>query len=141
MRGNDSVDGAGRIPDENLLRFLAGQPTYNASTFGLIDRPLYDATYTGQLIVSGWALSPYGIREATVLIHGGKVRIPAILSPRGDVTSLFPWYPRTPNPGFTAVLPKRPKNVPSETDIQVEIVDGRGLVTRLKDVPIIWQHG
>src|SRR5258708_5752429 len=43
LRGNDSVDGAGRIPDENLLRFLAGPPTYNASTFGLIDRPLYDA--------------------------------------------------------------------------------------------------
>ena len=62
-----------------------------------------------------------------------------MLSPRGDITGTWPWYPQNPKPAFTAVIARRPKGVPRETDIQVEIVDGRGEVTRLKDVPIVWQ--
>ena len=37
------------------------------------------------------------------------------------------------------VIPKRPKGIPAETDVQVELVDGRGEVTRFRDSAITWR--
>jgi hypothetical protein len=58
---------------------------------------------------------------------------------RFDVQTKFPWYPRVRNPGFTITFPhKRPRGVPRWTDVQVEIIDGKGGRTRLPDVVIDW---
>ena len=139
LRGADMPDPAGNMPDDNLRRFFAGASTYNDSTFGRMDAPQYDGDYSPGLKVEGWALSPYGVRTATVLIHGGKVRIPAKLAPRDDITRGWPWYTNSPWPSFTAEIRKRPKGIPRETDVQVELVDGRGNVTRLRDAAITWR--
>jgi hypothetical protein len=139
LRGTDTPDPAGNMPDDNLQRFFRDAATYNASTFGRMDEPKYDSEHTRELKVEGWALSPYGIRSATVLIHGGKVHVPAKLAPRGDLTRTWPWYPQSPWPWFTAVIPKRPKGIPAETDVQVELVDGRGEITRFRDAAILWR--
>jgi hypothetical protein len=139
LRGTDVPDPAGNMPDDNLQRFYRDAATYNDATFGRMDQPQYDTEHDRRLTVSGWALSPYGIRSATVLIHGGKVRVPAALSARDDISRTWPWYQQTPYPAFTAIIPKRPKGVPRETEVQMELVNGRGDVTRLRDVAIVWK--
>ena len=122
----------------DLGRFLAGQPTYNGSTFGRLDAPRLNAEEHRDLRISGWALSPYGIRSATALLYSGRLRVPMQLYDRPDVKALYPWYPKTPRPGIHATVPKRPKGMPRETDIQIEIVDGAGNVTRFRDIPFTW---
>ncbi|HEY6844429.1 MAG TPA: hypothetical protein VI391_09690, partial [Thermoanaerobaculia bacterium] len=93
---------------------------------------------TKSLTVSGWALSPNGIREVDVLLNSALQRYPATLTDRGDVQAKFPWYPNVHHAGFTLTLPKRPKGIPKYSDVQVEIVDGTGGRTRLPDQFIVW---
>ena len=131
-------DGAGNSPQENLRRFQAGEATYTGSTFGRVDTPTGWEQIHRELRVSGWALSPNGIRKATLLINSGRVRIPMERVDRQDVLARYPWYPPTPPPGFVAVVPKRPKGIPRETDFQVELEDGQGKVTRLRDILVTW---
>jgi hypothetical protein len=121
-----------------LQRFLAGQPTYNSATFGRLDSPRLFEQQHRALRVSGWALSPHGIRSATALLYSGRLRVPMQLYERPDVKALYPWYPKTPKPGIIATLPKRPKGMPRETDVQIEIVDGAGNVTLFRDIPFTW---
>lgn len=132
-------DAAGFTPDEELERLLAGEPTYNASTFGQLYQPKPLSIVSGQMTVSGWALSPDGVRAVNVLFGNGSVRIPAGLFPRDDVTRLYPWYPRSPRPAFATAIPQRPPGVHEKTDVQIEIVDGRGRRTLLPDVALTWR--
>ena len=50
----------------------------------------------------------------------------------------MPFYPRTPRPRYVALFERRPKGVRRVTDVQVEIVDGRGAKTLLEGRFIIW---
>jgi hypothetical protein len=129
---------AGFTPAEELARLLNNQPTYNGSLFGNIETPGSNESVSGTLQVKGWALSPHGIRSVTVLVDSARHRIPAMLVERPDASGMFPWYPRTPRPGFVASIPK-PRGVGSETDVQVEVVDGSGAVLRLPDVLVNWK--
>ncbi|HEU4521320.1 MAG TPA: hypothetical protein VFT12_04905 [Thermoanaerobaculia bacterium] len=124
--------------EERVTRFLEGQPTYNRATFGRMESPAPWETQTRQLRVSGWALSPHGIRSATALIDNGRLRIPMSRFQRPDVHAQFPWYRNVAEPGLIATLPKRPKGTPRDTDVQIEIVDGAGKVTRLRGAPFRW---
>jgi hypothetical protein len=92
----------------------------------------------GPMTISGWAMSPYGVREVNVLIDSGRRRVTAGLFARKDVSDLYPWYPQTPKPAFATRL-RRPKGVPVETNVQIEIVDGRGQRTLLPDVLVVWR--
>lgn len=125
-------------PEERLRSFLDGKATYNASTFGRMELPRPHDSQTRRLDVSGWALSPHGIRSAAVLIDNGRLRIPMQHFQRPDVLAQFPWYPKVPEPGLHATLPRRPKGTPRHTDVQIEIVDGAGHVTRLPNTPFTW---
>ena len=130
-------DAAGFTAEENLARLVDNQPTYNRGTFGRLDLPRSDV-YQGAMHVAGWALSPNGIRDVRVLFDAGRYRYQAWLVPRGDVAQLYPWYRNASLPGFDLTIPKRPKGMSKESDIQIEIVDGKGNVTRLPDVWITW---
>ena len=133
-------DVAGFTPDQELQRLLDGKTTYSSSTFGQLYKPSPMAEITGRLDVSGWAVSPYGIREVRVLLNAGRYRVDAPLFERADVTSLFPWFAKTtPKPAFSTVIPSRPPGVPESTDLQIEIIDGRGQATRLRDTLITWR--
>src|SRR6185503_8519069 len=115
------------------------KPVYSGTTFGQLYRPSNMTEIEGPLEISGWALSPHGIREVYALIDAGRRRVPLPLFPRADVTASFPWYPQTPRPAFATVIPSRPAGVPESTDLQIEIIDGRGEATRLRDTLIIWK--
>lgn len=131
-------DRAGFTPRQNLERLFEGKTTFSERTFGRLDFPRPYDDLTGPLRVSGWALSPDGVRSVRVLLHAGAMRFEARLVERPDVSALFPWYSAVASPGYVYEFKKRPKGIPQQTDIQVEIVDGRGRVTRLPDVVIRW---
>jgi len=130
---------AASVPDQELARLLGGQRTYSGITFGRMSAPAPYADVRGALEISGLAMSPFGIRNVTALIDNGRHRIPVPLFERADFTAAFPWYPETPRPAFALVIPKRPKGVWKDTDVQIEIVDGRGGVILLPDAPITWK--
>ena len=72
---------------------------------------------------SGWAKSPHGVRSVDIVLENGRVRHRAVLS--GD--------------RFVLILPRRPANVRRDTDMQVEITDGRGRITRLQPRWLRWE--
>ena len=137
LRPPDRPDAAGFLPQQNLERALSGEATYVGRTFGVVDFPREERVGKS-LTVSGWALSPNGIRGVDVLIHSGRVRVPALLTDRGDVQAKFPWYPKVQRAGYTITIAKRPGGVPKYSDVQVEIIDGSGARTRLPDKVIEW---
>lgn len=130
-------DAAGFTDDENLQRLLNGMMTYSSTLFGRIESPEHMSEVRGPLKVRGWALSPDGISRVIVRIHAGTRRFEAALELRPDISASFPWYPKTPKPGFVLEL-RRPRGVPRDTDVQVEIHDGAGKVTRLPDRTVHW---
>ena len=137
-----ATGGAARPQPPELAAFLAGEPTRNESTFGALDGPLMNETFQpGRGFFSGYAFSPYGIREVTLLFANARVRVAAPLQPDANLTRRFPWYPATSRPRFVRALPERPRGVGELTDVQVEIVDGRGTVTRLPSRWFAWKHG
>jgi hypothetical protein len=138
LRQPDHRDAPGFSDDQTLQRALAGQATYMSKSFGVVDQPHGDETIKGPLTVTGWALSPNGISSVDVLLHNGMYRYHAEPSSRLDVKMKFPWYPRVRNPGFTLTFAKRPRGVSQWTDVQVEIIDGKGGRTRLPDIVIRW---
>jgi hypothetical protein len=126
--------------DPNLSPFLAGQPTYSGITFGRMSTPRPYSEISGALEITGLAMSPHGIRSVTALIDNGRRRYPLPLFERSDFTQRFPWYPQTPRPAFSSRIEQRPSDLWKFTDVQIEIVDGRGHVTRLPDAPITWNR-
>ena len=138
LRAPDSPDAAGFVPDASLDRMLKGERTYVGRTFGYVDFPREERIGSRALTVSGWALSPHGIRAVDILLHSDTTRYHSTLTDRGDVQAKFPWYPNVRRAGFTITIPKRPRGVPKYTDVQVEILDGSGARTRLPDQLIEW---
>lgn len=139
LRAPGVPDPAGRTPHQNLELFLTeNAPTYNSSTFGVIDSPTEGSEQIGRIRVSGWAMHPKGIREVNVLLQNGGLRVKADLIERSDVAVPFPWYPRG-GEGFIKVFENRPDGVRSRTDLQVEVIDGGGGRTVFKTVPFQWK--
>lgn len=139
LRPPDHRDGAGYTDDQELQRALRGDATYMGRSFGVVDTPHGDETIKGPLTVTGWALSPNGLSSVDVLLHNGLYRFHTSPASRLDVKMKFPWYARVRDAGFTITFPKRPRGVPQWTDVQVEIIDGKGGRTRLPDIVIRWQ--
>ena len=81
-------------------------------------------------------MSPWGIDAVYLRFANGRIVVPADLVERPDADAQYPWYPMTEKAGFVKELD--PLDVPSGTDVQVEIVDGRGKRTRLQDVWFTW---
>lgn len=135
LRAADARDAAGFTPTQNLQRMLGGEATYNNITFGKLD--LCGSQSGGPFKIAGWALSPYSVREVIARIECGRRQIRLTPNPRPDVHARWPWYP-DPSPGYGAVFDHRPHGVRRQTDIQIEIVDGRGERTRLPAALVDW---
>jgi hypothetical protein len=128
--------GRSAVVTPELAPFLRNEPTYSNTTFGLLDTPAAGSRAAPPFF-SGWALSPYGIRRVDLLFENGSVRSPTSLRPDPHLSMLFHWYP-VPTPRFTVAFERRPAGVSRETDVQVEITDGRGQKTRLEDRWFVW---
>jgi len=138
FRAPQTRDPAGFTPDEELARLLDSKATYNGATFAELYEPKRMSEISGPMLVTGWAVSPNGIRSVNIRIDSGRVQVTADLAIRDDVTRAFPWYPQNRRNAFSKLIP-RPRGVPEETDLQIEIIDGSGRRTLLPDVPITWR--
>jgi hypothetical protein len=133
-------DGGGFLPQHTLERFFAGQSVHSEATIVNVDSPLPWTTIQGPLHVSGWTLSPHGVRRATVFLHMRTRRYEAKLVPRADVLEAYPWFRYlNSTPGFELMLDERPDGIPTETSLQVEVEDHAGRVQRSRDVLIRWE--
>jgi hypothetical protein len=92
------------------------------STTGGVDYP-QGRVMRGEGHFSGWAKSPHGIRGVEIVFENGRIRHPA--GRIGD--------------RFLLGFPKRPNDIRRDTDFQVEITDGRGVVTRLEPRWLRWE--
>jgi len=106
--------------------------------FRSLDYPNSDKPLGHHEVFTGWALSPYGIRSVDFLFDNGRVRMPAKLQEDRGLSGGMPFYPETPRPRYVALFEGRPKGVRRMTDVQVEIVDGRGAKTLLEGRFITW---
>jgi hypothetical protein len=122
----------------DLRAMLGGHATYSESTFGALLLPTGHDTLKGPAMFSGIALSPFGIREVNLLFENGRVRLPTILKSDPVTSHWYPWYDATTRPAFTREFASRPKNIKPNTDVQAEIVDGRGERTLLEDRWLDW---
>ena len=120
-----------------LDAYLNHLPVHNESTFAVVEKPEMHSTVFQRLEVEGWALSPNGIQKIEVAIDSGRRRYPARMVARPEINAKWPEYGKAPA-GYLAVITKRPKGVPRETDAQVIITDGTGKETRLRDIMITW---
>jgi hypothetical protein len=136
---NDVVaDRGGLTRQAQLQMFLKGRLVCSDGTFGFMESPMPGAVPRPARF-TGWALSPYGIREVSLLLNNGSVRLRTTLSEDRGLSRGFPCYPETRRPRFTAVFWQRPPGVRRQTDIQAEIIDGRGGVRRLAPRWITWR--
>ncbi|MEO8382283.1 MAG: hypothetical protein ABI779_21665, partial [Acidobacteriota bacterium] len=130
-------DGGGFLPRQTLERFFAGQSTHTDAVLVNMDFPLPMMTIQGPLRVSGWTLSPHGVQKATLLMHAGTKRFEMKLIERPDVLAAYPWMRYfNDRPGFELVLNERPRGIPMDTSVQVEIEDRAGRVRRGRDTLI-----
>ena len=93
-----------------------GSMTFRAPTSGTLDEPQPNGYFRYKARFAGTARSIYGVRGVNLLFDNGGVRVPAQLA--GD--------------RFVAELAQRPANIRRDTDVQVEIIDGRGQTTLLE---------
>jgi len=124
--------------DPDLDAVLRGEYVRGDDTFGVLDYPTFGQELHKGALFSGWALSPYGIREVNFLFGNGTVRVPAKLLEESGLSRGMPFYPQVKRPRFIGVFAGRPQGVRMETDVQVEIIDGRGTRTFLEDRAVEW---
>ena len=133
-----ALNGQRRARTEALEQFLDDKLTYSDATIALLDYPRYGEAVSGNALFSGWAMSPWGVRKVVLLFDNGQVRMPTTLLEDRGLSKGLPWYPKTPRPRFVAPFPKRPWFIRPDTDVQVEITDGRGKKTLLDGRPLDW---
>ena len=121
-----------------LEAFLDGKFTYSDATFGVLDYPRSGDRVRGEAYFSGWALSPWGVKEVNLLFNNGGLRVPTALFDDPSLEAGLPWYPGTPRPRFIASFRQRPRGIRAEADVQVEIIDGRGERTLLEGKWFEW---
>lgn len=126
----------GDSPDLRLM--LGGHATYNEDTFGALVLPTGHEALKGPATFSGVALSPYGIRAVNLLFDNGRLRLPATLKADAQTSRWYRWYDATTKPAYIREFASRPKNIPPVTDVQVEIIDGRGERKLLDDRWLDW---
>jgi len=140
-RAPETPDPAGRTPIQNLEVFFQGSElTYNNATFGFLDTPLPQSAAHGSLRVSGWALSPHDVKQVRLLFSNGRTVINAELEAYPAIHKIFPWYPQTRRAAFRKEFSTRPHGIEEVTDLQVEIIDGKGESTRLPHIWFDWHR-
>lgn len=125
-----------RIGRGGAARRPAGTPC--RATIGALNGPDPGFTFEKGGIFAGWAISPHGIRSVDLLFNNRRVRYPAQLTP-AKLGEHCPGNTRVTRVGFVGLFEKRPEEIHHQTDIQVEVTDGRGARTVFEDRWIQWK--
>ncbi len=118
----------------DLEIFLGGGATCTQSIAGALDFPPGGHPFRGPAQFRGWASSPHGIASVDVWFDNRRTKYGARVTP--VQTDRCPGsHPVT----FALNFASRPKNVREDTDVQVEVTDGRGNKTVFEDRWIRWE--
>jgi hypothetical protein len=124
---------AGRRRSRDLDVFLYGAATCTESIAGALDFPPGGHPYKGAAQFRGWASSPYGIASVDLWFNNRRVKYPARMKPLRSERC-----PGLPPVSYELTFAQRPKDIRRETDVQVEVKDGRGGVVVFEDRWISW---
>lgn len=124
--------------DPQLATVMSGAHATSERPFGLIDSPAPNAVVHGRLHVSGWVLAAEGIERVEIVVNNGSIRIPATLQRDARVSRLFPLYPRTPLPRFTATI-EHPAGRWTASELHVVATSRDGRTVQLPSRWFTWQ--
>jgi hypothetical protein len=129
--------GAPQAAPPQLAAFLAGNAPCGTGVMGTLDHPHNGELIRGGAFFSGWAVSTTGIAKIDFLFNNRRYRHPAQLvdAPIGHCHGR-PGITRT---RYMAMFKERPAEVWPETDVLVEVTDGRGRKTMFDDRWITWR--
>jgi hypothetical protein len=123
-----------------LQAFLDGKPTCSTDTMGALDSPQANAYLSsGHGIFSGWAMSPHGIRSIDVWFGNRSMRQRAQLVPDASLNVRCAGDRRMTRTRYLLVINRRPGSLRRETDVQVEVTDGRGNTTLFDQRWLTWE--
>jgi hypothetical protein len=126
--------------DPQLDAFLAGKETCGDGTMGALDFPPPRFRYGERsAIFSGWTISPHGIRSVDLWFDNRTVRHRAKLTPDPLLDQRCAETPGLTRTRYVLTFPRRPDDVQRETDVQVEVTDGRGEKTVFDNRWITWE--
>jgi len=126
-------------PHDRITQWLQGGGVlYSDAIQGMLDTPQPREEIVGPLRVSGWAISPHGVREVLVHLHNGGETRRATLAPNPGLGRVYPWYAHHAA-GFVLDVPATARGWRA-TDVQVEIVDRRGRRRFLAPHWITWRR-
>lgn len=131
--------GAGSNANPALDAFLAGEPTCGDGTMGALDFPPARIRFDrGQAIFSGWTMSPHGIRSVDLWFDNRTERHRAKLVPDPLLNARCPGTPHLTRTRYLGEFARRPDGIRRNTDVQVEVTDGRGEKTVFDDRWFTW---
>ena len=129
----------GRSENALLNAFLAGENTCGDGTMGALDFPPARIRFDrGQAIFSGWTMSPHGIRSVDLWFDNRTERHRAKLVPDPLLAQRCPGQHLT-RTRYLAEFASRPPGIRRNTDVQVEVTDGRGERTVFDDRWFTWE--
>ncbi|MDQ3283100.1 MAG: hypothetical protein M3Q69_17000 [Acidobacteriota bacterium] len=122
-----------------LNAFLHDQPPCGTGTMGALDFPQPMTTFHRRAIFSGWTLSPHGIQSVDLWFDNRTYRHRAQLVPDPSLNARCAGDPRVTRTRYWAAFDHRPDAIRRDTDVQVEVTDGRGEKTVFDDRWITWE--
>jgi hypothetical protein len=127
-----------REPAPVLLQWLAGAPTCSDETMGALDFPGAHVNFDkGQAIFSGWTIAPHGVKSVDVFFDNRTVKRAAQLVPDASLEKRCPGR-KMHRTRYLLQFGVRPCCVNRETDVQVEVTDGRGVKTPFDHRWLTW---
>ncbi len=114
--------------------FLYGAATCTQSIAGVFEFPRGQQVFRGPAQFRGWASSPHGIASVDVWFNNRRVKYSAPMR-----TLASERCPGPPPVSYELAFPSRPEDVRIETDVQVEVTDGRGNTAVFPDRWILWE--
>ena len=123
--------------NRQLAAFLCGELTCGTGTMGNLDLPTANERFRGTAIFTGWTMSPHGIRSVDVWFgnRGHRERARLFPDPRLE-TWCAGWKGHSTR--YMVGLHERPEGVRRQTDVLVEVTDGRGEKTVFDNRWITW---
>jgi hypothetical protein len=127
----------GARPDV-LEAWLAGGPTCSDQTMGALDFPGAGISFDkGQAIFSGWTIAPHGVKSVDIYFDNRTVKRTAQLNPDATLDARCPGK-KMHRTRFLLQFGVRPCCIERETDVQVEVTDGRGVKTPFDHRWLTW---
>jgi hypothetical protein len=121
-----------------LETFFEYRPTCTSGMMGALDHPAGGAHFQKGAMFSAWAVSRDGVVSADLWFNNRTYRHRAQLIHDEPLNARCPGVPNVGRARFIALFKERPEGVRRITDVQVELIDRKGVKHVLDDRWITW---